>query len=103
MVLHQLREVLAGGAREYERVKNSPEVAMLRFSARMDNLKLSSSMLVSDIVGRAMLICGLAGYENESPFSIGRLSRGAAAAPLMVNNDRALMATARSLLIRKDL
>lgn len=103
VVLHQLREVLAGGAREYERVKDSPEVAMLRFSARMDNLKLSSSMLVSDIVGRAMLICGLSGYENESPFSIGRLSRDAAAAPLMVNNDRALMATARALLIRKDL
>jgi acyl-CoA dehydrogenase len=76
---------------------------MLRLSGRMDNLKLSSSTLVSDIVGRAMFICGLAGYANDSPFSIGRLSRDAAAAPLMVNNDRALMAIAQSLLIRKDL
>jgi acyl-CoA dehydrogenase len=103
VILHQLREVMAGGAREYELVKDSPEVTMLRFSGRMDNLKLSSTTLASDIVGRAMFICGLAGYTNDSPFSIGRLSRDAAAAPLMVNNDRALTAMAQSLLIRKDL
>jgi acyl-CoA dehydrogenase len=103
VVLHQLREVMAGGAREYELVKDSPEVTMLSFAGRMDNLKLSSSTLAGDVVGRAMFICGLAGYANDSAFSIGRLSRDAAAAPLMVNNDRALTAMAQSLLIRKAL
>jgi acyl-CoA dehydrogenase len=103
VVLHQLREVVAGGARDYERVKDSPEVATLQFSGRMDNLKLSASTLVNDVVGRAMFICGLAGYANTSPVSLGRISRDAASAPLMVNNDRALMAAAQSLLIRKDL
>jgi len=50
-----------------------------------------------------MSICGLAGYMNNSPASLGRLLRDAAGAPLMVNNDRALQATAQTLLLRKDL
>jgi acyl-CoA dehydrogenase len=103
VVLHQLREVVAGSARDYEDAKDLPEAATLRFSGRMDNVKLSSSCLVGDIVGRAMMICGMAGYSNGSPLSLGRISRDAAAAPLMVNNDRVLAAMAQSLLIRKDL
>ncbi|HEU4976810.1 MAG TPA: acyl-CoA dehydrogenase family protein [Baekduia sp.] len=103
VVLHQLREVLAGGAAAYERAKDSDDVATLRFSGRMDNLKLSASMLANDVVRRALAISGLPGYQNDSPFSMGRFLRDAAAAPLMVNNDRALQATAQSLLIRKDL
>jgi acyl-CoA dehydrogenase len=101
--LHQMREVLAGAAAMFERHKDTPEAETLQFSGRMDNLKLSSTTLVVDIVQRAMGICGLAGFKNHSPFSIARSMRDAAAAPLMVNNDRALQATAQTLLIRKDL
>jgi len=101
--LHQLREVLAGGAAEYERHKDTPEVETLHFSGRMDNLKLSSTSLVIEIVQRAMGICGLPGYKNDSPFSMARIMRDAAAAPLMVNSDRALQATAQTLLVRKAL
>jgi acyl-CoA dehydrogenase len=103
VVLHQLRAVVAHGAHEYERLKDTPEVATLRFSGHMDSVKVSSSTLVNDVVRQAMSICGLAGYFNASPVSLGRLSRDAAAAPLMVNNDRALLANAQSLLIRKEL
>jgi hypothetical protein len=69
----------------------------------MDNIKLASSMLATEIVQRAMTICGMGGYANGSPLSLGRISRDAAAAPLMVNNDRVLLASAQALLIRKDL
>jgi acyl-CoA dehydrogenase len=103
VVLHQMREVLAGGCAAYERAKGSSELETLSFSARMDNLKLSVSTLVIDVVHRAMAICGLRGYANDSDFSIGRLLRDASAAPLMVNNDRALYATAQTLLVRKEL
>jgi acyl-CoA dehydrogenase len=103
VVLHQMREVLSGGTAAYERAKDTPEVQTLRFSGRMDNLKLSTSTLVIDVVQRAMAICGLPGYQNHSDSSIARLMRDAAAAPLMVNNDRALLATAQALLVRKDL
>ena len=103
VLLHQLREVLAGGARSYDCLKDTPEVETLQFSSRMDNLKLSSSTLVLSIVQGAMAICGLTGYRNHSSASLARLYRDAAAAPLMVNNDRALQAMAQTLLIRKVL
>lgn len=103
VVLHQLRAVLSIGAEDYENEKDSAELTSLGFSGRMDNLKLASSTLVLDVVKRAMSICGMAGYANDSPFSMGRVSRDAAAAPLMINNDRVLAAIAQSLLIRKDL
>ncbi|MGO8872395.1 MAG: acyl-CoA dehydrogenase family protein [Acidimicrobiales bacterium] len=103
VLLHQIRQVVTGGAADYERYKDTAEVEALHFSGRMDNLKLSSSVLVIAIVQQAMAICGLAGYRNHSPFSMARLMRDAAAAPLMVNNDRALLATAQTLLVRKAL
>jgi acyl-CoA dehydrogenase len=103
VILHEMREVLAGGAEEYERVKDTPEVETLRVLGRMDNIKLASSTLVLAVVQKAMAICGLQGFKNNSDFSMTRIMRDAAAAPLMVNNDRALVATAQALLLRKDL
>jgi acyl-CoA dehydrogenase len=103
VLLHQMREVVAGGAAEYERHKDTAEVETLHFSGQMDNLKLSSSTLVLKIVQQALAICGFSGYHNHSPFSMARIMRDAAAAPLMVNNDRALQATAQTLLVRKEL
>ena len=103
VVLHQLREVVAAGAADYERNKDTEAVDTFAFSSRMDNLKLTSTTLVLDIVQRAMLICGLPGFANRSPVSMARILRDAAAAPLMVNNDRALQAAAELLLIRKEL
>ena len=103
VVLHQLREIVAGGAALWERVKDLPEVTEFRFSAKMDNLKIGSSTLALEVVQRAAQICGLGGYQNGKPVSLGRLARDAAAGPLMVNNDRTLEAQALTLLIRKEL
>jgi acyl-CoA dehydrogenase len=69
----------------------------------MENLKISSSLVVLDITQRAMSICGLAGYMNGGPFSIGRIMRDAASAPLMVSNDRSFLASAQTLLVRRSL
>jgi len=69
----------------------------------MNNLKLSSSALVVDIVGRALHVCGIAGYREDSPYSLSRELRDAYGAALMVNNDRIYARTAQMLLIAKDL
>lgn len=37
-----------------------------------------------------MIICGIAGYRNDSKSSLGRHLRDAYGASLMVNNDRIL-------------
>ncbi len=101
--LHQLREVIAGGANRYERLKDTEETETLRFSGMMDYIKLSSSTLVLDVLQRAMGICGLEGYKNTTRTSLARMLRDANAAPLMVNNDRTLQASAQALLIRKEI
>lgn len=72
------------------------------FTVRTNNLKLASSMQVVDIVSRALLICGISGYRNDSPFSLGRHLRDAYGAALMVNNDRILNHNATMLLTQRE-
>jgi acyl-CoA dehydrogenase len=103
VLLHQMREVIGVGAERYDRLKDTSEVETLGFSSYLDNIKLSSSTLVLDIVRSAMGICGLEGYKNTTGTSLARMLRDATAAPLMVNNDRTLQATAHGLLIRKQM
>jgi acyl-CoA dehydrogenase len=49
-----------------------------------------------------MLICGIAGYRNDSRFSLGRHLRDAYGAALMVNNDRIMTHNATLLLAHKE-
>ena len=44
----------------------------------------------------------MAGYRNDSPYSLGRLLRDAYGAALMVNNDRILKLNATMLLVHKE-
>ena len=60
-----------------------------------------SDELVVEVVSRALTICGIAGYLEDSPLSLGRRLRDAHGAALMVNNDRILGANAQMLLIHK--
>jgi len=60
------------------------------FGIRINNLKLTSSQLIVEIVSKAMIICGIAGYRNDSKFTLCRHLRDAYGAALMVNNDRIL-------------
>jgi len=72
------------------------------FAIRINNLKLASSMQVVDIVSRALLICGISGYRNDSSFSLGRHLRDAYGAALMVNNDRIMNHNATMLLTQRE-
>jgi acyl-CoA dehydrogenase len=60
------------------------------FALRINNLKVRSSELLIEIVGKAMIICGISGYRNDSKNSLNRQLRDAYGAALMVNNDRIL-------------
>lgn len=73
----------------------------LAFALRMNNLKVAASQQVVDIVQRALLICGIVGYKNDSRFSLGRHLRDATSAALMVGNDRILATNASLLLVLK--
>lgn len=93
LVLNTMKSTLQATLADYQRAHDSgdPEAhASFAISIRINNLKLTASQLVIDIVMRAMLICGIAGYRNDSKLTLGRHLRDATGAALMVNNDRIL-------------
>jgi acyl-CoA dehydrogenase len=103
--LQQMRHDIDQHAREYHELlqRRQPEAfESFGFAVRTNNLKISSSELVVDIVGRAVLVCGIAGYRNDSKYSVTRQLRDAYGAALMVNNDRILRLNATMLLVRTE-
>jgi acyl-CoA dehydrogenase len=90
-VLQEMRHNVHSCAREYELLLGENNVDALDnfgFSVKINNLKISCSTLIIDIVSRSLLICGIAGYRNDSRYSLSRHLRDAYGAALMVNNDR---------------
>ena len=105
VVLQEMRNNVKAVTIEYDRMLREEAVEAFNsfnFSTRINNLKLASSQLIVDIVGRAMLICGIQGYRNDSPYSLGRHLRDAYGAALMVNNDRIMAHNATMLLALKE-
>jgi acyl-CoA dehydrogenase len=77
-------------------------LSSIAFALKMNNLKVSTSTVVVDIVHRCLLICGIMGYKNDSKFAIGQHMRDAMSAALMVGNDRIYATNASMLLVLKD-
>lgn len=106
-VLFSMRGGVQQTIAEYQRMLDAGDPAAFSanygFGIRINNLKLTSSQLIVDIVGRAMLICGIAGYRNDSKFTLCRHLRDAYGAALMVNNDRILgQSSAMQIMQRGD-
>lgn len=72
------------------------------FSLKINNLKVTASQLVVDIVSKAMIICGIAGYRNDSKTTLGRHLRDAYGAAIMVNNDRILGQSSIMQIVQRD-
>ena len=105
IVLFSMRSGLHLALADYQRllVEGDPEAfSNFSFAIRINNLKISCSNQVVDIVSRAMLICGIAGYKNDSKLSLGRHLRDAYGASLMVNNDRILGQNATMQIGQRD-
>ena len=93
IVLGNMKNTLAAVLAEYHGKRGEEDadgLGSFGFAIRVNNLKLVASQLLLDVVMRAMLICGIQGYRNDSKLSLGRHLRDATGASLMVNNDRIL-------------
>lgn len=89
--LRTLRGVLAAAMRSYESAQGDDKaLASLEFQSMITLTKVQASELAAATVLSALRACGLAGYRNDSEFSIGRHLRDILSAPLMINNDRIL-------------
>lgn len=99
----QMSELVRAMARRYDQICDDDDATgAMQFAIAMNNLQLSASRLVVDVVSRAMSICGMAGYRQDSPYSIGRLLRDAHGAALLVSNDRIITHNAQMLMVSQE-
>ena len=101
VVHQQLESLVRTSAQRFDQRADGEDQSM-GFALSFNSLKVAASTLLVDIVTRALGICGMAGYSQRPPFSMGRLLRDAHGAGLMVNNDRILGDNAQLLLIYKE-
>lgn len=80
---------------------DAPLAAQLGFASDMNTLKTSISTTAVQVVQEVLMICGMAGYKNGTPYSVGRHLRDLYSAPLMINNDRIAQNTASLLLAQR--
>lgn len=78
------------------------EFASINQQIESNSLKVAASNLLVEIVGKAMLIIGVAGYRTDGEYSLDRLLRDSFGANVMVNNDRILASTSQLLLVSRS-
>ncbi|WP_112942667.1 MULTISPECIES: acyl-CoA dehydrogenase family protein [unclassified Rhizobium] len=102
-LLQMVKSNVVAGLKAYEDAKADPDkLSSMAFAVAMNNVKIASSETILEIVNHAMLICGIMGYKNGTPFSLGRHLRDAHSAQLMISNDRILGNTSSMLLVHKQ-
>lgn len=92
-----LRDFVAASA-EPGRERLTTMATALRFN----NLKIAASEHAVTVCRGALDVCGIMGFKNDTPFSVGRHLRDAMSAPLMIANERIHETNARLLLISKE-
>jgi acyl-CoA dehydrogenase len=74
----------------------------MALALRFNNLKIAASEQAPRVCQGALGVCGIMGFKNDTPFSIGRHLRDTMSACLMVANERIHQTNASLLLIAKD-
>jgi acyl-CoA dehydrogenase len=100
-----LRAEVHAALAEYLEIYEQPgreRLSTMAAALRFNNLKIASSEQAPLICQHAMSVCGIVGYKNDTPFSIGRNLRDAMSAVLMVANERIHHTNAGLLLVAKE-
>jgi acyl-CoA dehydrogenase len=104
-LLHAMRAEIAANTTEYSELSENgdaaDELASIGYAIRINNLKIAASELAPRICAEALVICGMAGYKNDTPFSVGRHLRDSLSGALMIGNDRIHATNAALLLVQK--
>jgi acyl-CoA dehydrogenase len=103
--LQAMRSEIGLATSEYESLLESgdPEGTLdsVGYAIRINTLKINASEAAPRICTGALSVCGMAGYRNGTPFSVGRHVRDALSASLMIANDRIHATNASLLLVHK--
>ena len=101
-MLQLMKSSLKTAMQRYENALTTPdELTTMSFALDMNNLKIGVSRLTVEIIQEALMVCGIHGYKNDTPYSVGRHLRDALSAPLMINNDRIAGNTSNLLLVHR--
>lgn len=103
--LSMLRAAVDSGLRDFLELSATPDrdgLSTLTAGLRFNNLKLAASEQAVDVCRGALDVCGILGFKNDTPFSVGRHLRDTMSAPLMIANERIQSNNAGLLLIAKE-
>jgi acyl-CoA dehydrogenase len=103
--LSLLRAEVSSGLLEFVRASEEPgrpRLSTMAAALRFNNLKIAASEQAPRVCQGAMGVCGIVGFKNDTPFSVGRHLRDTMSASLMVANERIHNTNASLLLIAKD-
>ena len=103
--LSLLRAEVACGLRDFTEASEEPgreRLSTMAAALRFNNLKIAASEQAPRVCQGALGVCGIMGFKNDTPFSVGRHLRDTMSACLMVANERIHETNARLLLIAKD-
>jgi acyl-CoA dehydrogenase len=103
--LSLLRAEVGLALREFVEASQEPgreRLSTMASALRYNNLKIAASEQAPRICQGALGVCGIMGFKNDTPFSVGRHLRDAMSASLMVANERIHQTNASLLLIAKE-
>jgi acyl-CoA dehydrogenase len=103
--LSLLRAEVESALREFTDASAEPgreRLSTMASALRFNNLKIAASEQAPRVCQSALGICGIMGFKNDTPFSVGRHLRDTMSACLMVANERIHQTNASLLLIAKD-
>jgi acyl-CoA dehydrogenase len=102
--LSLLRSQVAAALDEFVAVGEDERESLTTMAAalRFNNLKIAASEQAPKICQDALGVCGIVGFKNDTPFSVGRHLRDTMSAVLMVANERIHQTNAGLLLVAKE-
>ncbi len=103
--LSLLRAEVDSALRELVQASSEPgreRLSTMAAALRFNNLKIAASEQAPRICQGALGVCGIVGFKNDTPFSVGRHLRDTMSACLMVANERIHQTNASLLLIAKE-
>jgi acyl-CoA dehydrogenase len=103
--LSLLRAEVSSGLAEFTAMTQQPgrePLSTMAAALRFNNLQIAASEQAPRVCQNALGVCGIMGFKNDTPFSVGRHLRDTMSACLMVANERIHQTNASLLLIAKD-
>ncbi len=103
--LSLLRAEVGSALSQFVELSEDPgreRLSTMASALRFNNLKIAASEQAPRVCQGALGVCGIVGFKNDTPFSVGRHLRDTMSACLMIANERIHQTNASLLLIAKD-